>query len=279
MRIITEINLTEYRRFLICEEKAPATIKKYMRDIREFALWTEGKDIGKAEVLEYKARLISRYAPASVNATLSSINCFFEYMCWHELKVKKLKIQKSLFTTDDRELTKAEYERLLSVAKQRKDDRLYLLMQTICATGLRISELSYITVEAVCCGVADICNKGKRRRIFIPEKLCRMLRMYVKTHHRKCGAVFVTKNGHPLDRSNIWAAMKKLCHEAHVAPKKVYPHNLRHLFARTYYSVHKDIVRLADILGHTSVNTTRIYTIENGETHRKQIQKLDLLRC
>ena len=169
--------------------------------------------------------------------------------------------------------------RLLQAAMRRKNKRLYLLMQTICSTGIRVSEVRCITVEAVGRGIAEIHCKGKRRRVFLPRQLCQMLKQYIKEKTIKSGAVFVTKNGNPLDRSNIWSDMKRLCKEAKVSEKKVFPHNLRHLFARTYYTLQKDIVRLADILGHSSVNTTRIYTMETGEIHRRQIQRLGLLRC
>ena len=167
----------------------------------------------------------------------------------------------------------------MNAAKQKKNERLYLLMQTICSTGIRVSEVRYVTVEAVARGIAEINCKGKRRQVFLPKQLCQILKQYIKGQKIKSGAVFVTKNGNPLDRSNIWSDMKKLCKAANVSEKKVFPHNLRHLFARTYYSLQKDIVRLADILGHSSVNTTRIYTMETGEIHRRQIQKLGLLRC
>ena len=190
-----------------------------------------------------------------------------------------LKIQKQIFASDDKELTKGEYERLLQVARHKKSERLYLLMQTICSTGIRVSELCHITVEAVDRGIAEIHCKGKQRRVFLPTRLCRGLKRYTKARKIKSGAVFVTKNGNPLDRSNIWSDMKKLCKMANVSETKVFPHNLRHLFARTYSSLQKDIVRLADILGHSNVNTTRIYTRETGDIHRKQIQQLGLLRC
>ena len=195
------------------------------------------------------------------------------------MRVKNLKIQKQIFASTDKELTKTEYDRLLQVAKQKKNERLYLLMQTICSTGIRVSEVRYVTVEAVSRGIAEINCKGKRRQVFLPKQLCQILKQYIKEQKIKSGAVFVTKNGNPLDRSNIWSDMKKLCKAANVSEKKVFPHNLRHLFARTYYSLQKDIVRLADILGHSNVNTTRIYTMETGEIHRRQIQKLGLLRC
>ena len=279
MKRITHNDLKAYREYLINEEKSKATLDKYMRDVTEFFVWLLEKELQKSDVLAYKAKLMEQYAPASVNAALSSLNSFFNFMEWYELRVKNVRIQKQVFASTDKELTKAEYERLLGAATQRKNRRLYLVMQTICSTGMRVSELRYVTIEAVARGRAEIRCKGKHRTVFLPDQLCRLLRSYAKEKKIKSGAIFVTKNGNPLDRSNIWSDMKKLCKEAGVSDKKVFPHNLRHLFARTYYTVQKDIVRLADILGHASVNTTRIYTAESGEIHRKQIQKLGLLRC
>ncbi len=279
MRIITAEIIRSFNDYLINEEKATATVNKYLHDVGEFQIWLGEQELCKAAVLAYKSHLCEHYAPASVNAALSSLNSFFNFMEWYDLRVKNLKIQKQIFASADKELTKAEYDRLLQAAKQKKNERLYLLMQTICSTGIRVSEVRYVTVEAVVRGIAEINCKGKRRRVFLPKQLCQILKRYIKEQKIKSGAVFVTKNGNPLDRSNIWSDMKKLCKAANVSEKKVFPHNLRHLFARTYYSLQKDIVRLADILGHSNVNTTRIYTMETGEIHRRQIQKLGLLRC
>ena len=279
MRKITTEIIRSFNDYLINEEKASATVNKYLHDVCEFQTWLSEQEPCKTAVLAYKSYLCEQYAPSSVNAALSSLNSFFNFMEWYDLRVKNLKIQKQIFASTDKELTKAEYDRLLQAAKQKKNERLYLLMQTICSTGIRVSEVRYVTVEAVARGVAEINCKGKRRQVFLPKQLCQILKQYIKEQKIKSGAVFVTKNGNPLDRSNIWSDMKKLCKAANVSEKKVFPHNLRHLFARTYYSLQKDIVRLADILGHSSVNTTRIYTMETGEIHRRQIQKLGLLRC
>ena len=222
---------------------------------------------------------MKEYAPASVNSIISSLNTFFIWKKKYDLKIKSLKIQKQIFSKEDKELTKDEYRRLLDVARNKKNERLYLLMQTICSTGIRVSELKFITVKAVYLKRAVINLKGKTRIVLIPDKLCSLLLKYIKKNNIKDGSVFVTKGGKPLNRSNIWLDMKKLCEDANVQKDKVFPHNLRHLFARTYYTVERDIVRLADILGHTSVNTTRIYTMEPGEIHRNQIQRLGLLIC
>lgn len=279
MREITNELIQKFKCYLINEEKSTSTIEKYIRDIRVFMEWCKGTELSKSVVLEYKQDIVEKYAPASVNSILSSLNNFFAYNEWYDLKLKALKIQRQIFASRDKELTKAEYERLLVAAKQKKNQRLYYLMQTICATGIRVSELKAITVSSIKCGQAAINCKGKMRIVFLPKQLCKMLKKYIKENNIKSGSVFVTKNGKPLDRSNIWSDMKKLCESAGVAKDKVFPHNLRHLFARTYYSIQKDVVRLADILGHSNVNTTRVYTMETGEIHKRQIQKLGLLIC
>ena len=279
MRQLTSAQILKFKNYLIEEEKSKATLEKYVRDIEAFHAWLGEKDLDKGCVLSYKAYLCEKYATVSVNSMLSSINSFFTYLEWYELRVKTIKVQKQIFASNEKELTKNEYERLLTAAKAKSNQRLYLLMQTICSTGIRVSELRFITVEAINRGRAEINCKGKQRCAFLPTELCKILKEYVKEQKIKSGAVFVSKNGNPLDRSNIWSDMKKLCKEAGVSEKKVFPHNLRHLFARTYYTLQKDIVRLADILGHSSVNTTRIYTMETGEIHCKQIQRLGLLRC
>ena len=279
MKEVTRERMDAFREYLINEEKSEATVSKYLHDLAVFAEWLGEHELEKIAVMEYKASLCEKYAPASINATLSSLNCFFGFCGWYDLRVKNLKIQRQIFTSAEKELTKAEYDRLLTAAKSKKNERLYLLMQTICSTGIRVSELKFITVEAVERGIAEINCKGKRRQVFLPKELRKMLGRYIKEQKRKSGVVFVTKNGNSLDRSNIWSDMKKLCKTANVSEKKVFPHNLRHLFARTYYSLQKDVVRLADILGHSSVNTTRIYTMETGVVHRRQIEKMGLLRC
>lgn len=278
MKKITKELIKNFRRYLIEEEKAAATVEKYIRDINVFADWLGEKELDKETVLIYKENLTKNYAPASVNSVLSSLNSFFTFNEWYNLRVKNLKIQKQLFANKDNELTKEEYERLLTAAKSKGNEQLYFLMQTICSTGIRVSELCYITVESLKAQKAQINLKGKMRVVLLPKELCKMLLKYSKEQKITSGSVFVSRNGKPLDRSNIWKMMKALCESAGVARAKVFPHNLRHLFARTFYSIQKDIVRLADILGHSSVNTTRIYTMETGETHRRQIQKLGLLR-
>ncbi len=279
MKILTNELIQKFKNYLYEEEKSNNTIEKYIRDVTAFMMWLCGIELTKAVVLEYKKSLIDAYAPASINSMLSSLNTFFDFCDWHDLKVKSLKIQRQIFADEKKELTKAEYERLLKAAKDKKNERLYYLMQTICSTGIRISELSYITKEAVYQGQATIRCKGKSRKVFLPKKLCKMLKGYIKEQGIKNGAIFISRTGKPLDRSHIWKMLKSLCESAGVSKKKVFPHNFRHLFAKTYYSLHKDIVRLADILGHSSVNTTRLYTIETGIVHTMQLQNLGLLLC
>ncbi|MBE6912327.1 MAG: integrase [Ruminococcaceae bacterium] len=276
---ITRELIGSFEDFLINEEKADATVKKYLTDVCNFANRFKDEEITKMHILKYKKELLEKLSPTSVNASLSSLNTFFSFCGRCELKAKMLKIQRNVFLQSEKELTKEEYSRLLAAAERKGNERLLLIMQTICATGIRVSELKFITVESVKEERAEINCKGKLRCVMIPRKLCRALLKYARKEKVMSGSVFVTRGGKPLDRSNIWADMKKLCESAKVSKDKVFPHNLRHLFARTYYSLQKDIVRLADILGHSSVNTTRIYTMENGEIHRRQIQNLGLLRC
>lgn len=278
MRKITNSLVEQFRVYLLCEEKSPATLEKYIRDVVAFMQWLGGRTVDKSVVMEYKKILFEGYAPASANSMLSSLNSFFTYTEWFECRVKTVKIQRQIFAKKEKELSKEEYIRLLNAARRKENKKLYMLMQTICSTGIRVSELKFITVEAVGKGQANINCKGKMRVVILPQQLCKMLSGYVKKQKILSGSIFISKNGRPLDRSNIWKLMKGLCETAGVSREKVFPHNLRHLFARTYYSLEKDVVRLADILGHTSVNTTRIYTMESGEVHRRQIQKLGLLR-
>ncbi len=278
MKITNEL-IQKFKTYLMEEEKATATLEKYIRDIVAFVAWLCGREVDKQVVLEYKSVLKEQYAPASVNSIISSLNSFFTYNEWYGLKVKTIKIQRQIFASSDKELTKEEYNRLLNAAQSKKNRRLYYLMQAICSTGIRVSEHRFLTVEALKAEQATIECKGKTRVVMIPSGLCKMLRKYAKENGIESGPIFISKTGKPMNRTNIWYEMKKLCESAGVSQEKVFPHNLRHLFARTYYSIQKDVVRLADILGHSSVNTTRIYTIESGIVHKKQIERLGLLRC
>lgn len=278
MKKITNTLIGNFENYLVNEEKSSSTLEKYIRDVSAFAKWCDGVEITKNMVLKYKEKLTEFYAPASVNSILSSLNSFFEFAQWHDVKVKMLKIQRQIFAERNKELTKVEYERLLAAAKKKNNEKLYYLMQTICSSGIRVSELKSITVEAVRSKQATIKSKGKLRVVILPKELCKMLTKYAQSKKITSGSIFVTRTGKPLDRCTIWKMMKSLCESAGVDKEKVFPHNLRHLFARTYYTIQKDIVRLADILGHSSINTTRIYTMETGDVHRRQIQKLGLLQ-
>lgn len=278
MKKTTQNQIVRFKNELKIREYSEKTRKRYADDVARYFSWSGG-EMSRDSVAEYKEALEKTHSRRSVNTIISSLNSYFKYIGREDLKLTHLKVQRRVFMSEERELTKAEYDRLLTAAKSKKNERLYLLMQTICSTGIRVSELRFITVEAVKDEHADVTNKGKERLIYLPRDLCKMLKKYCHEQKISSGPVFVTRNGNPLDRSNIWSDMKKLCAAANVSEKKVFPHNLRHLFARTYYSIQKDIVRLADILGHSSINTTRIYTMETGEVHKRQIQRLGLLRC
>lgn len=269
--------LNGFRATLVGEEKSKATVDKYLRDLETFYRFAGGKVITKELVIRYKQELVERYAPASVNSMLAAINCFFKEQGWYDCVVKSLKIQRQSFREKERELTKAEYFRLLQAAKERGNTRLYVLMQTMCATGIRVSEVRFITMEAVRRGRATVSLKGKIRQVLLPADLCRELKRYAKEQGIRAGQLFVTKSGKPLDRSNILHEMKALCKTAGVERTKVFPHNLRHLFACLYYKVSKDLSRLADVLGHTNVNTTRIYTCVSGMEHVRQLERLGLV--
>lgn len=274
---ITPALIERYSTYLYEQERSRATIQKYQYDIKTLVRFLNGRPITKAILINWKQQLIERYAPASVNSMLAAVNSFLAFMGWRELVVKQIKIQKNLFLDESKELSREEYVRLVKAAEKKENQRLSLLIQTICATGIRVSELKYITVEAVHCGKAEIVNKGKRRVLFLPDKLRTVLKRYLQKQKKTSGSVFTTRTGKPLDRSNIWRDMKALCISADVDPGKVFPHNLRHLFAREFYSLERDLSRLADILGHSNISTTRIYTAESGTFHAKQMQRLKLI--
>lgn len=276
-RLITHELLQKYTDWLKEQEKSAGTIELYCRNIKALKVFLNGRSASKTELIMWKEKLMEKYAPASVNAMLAVVNSFLDYCGWNDSKVKPLRIQKEIFSREEQELTREEYLRLIQTAERSGNKRLSLVMQTICSTGIRVSELQAVTVEAVAAGRAVVSCKGKTRIVFIPDKLRRALSAYIKKQKRTAGAVFQTKAGRPLNRSNIWRDMKKLCAEAGVEPEKVFPHNLRHLFARIYYTLEKDLSRLADILGHTSITTTRIYTMESGSVHRRQIEKMGLV--
>jgi len=237
-----------------------------------------GGAITKETVIAYKNKLINEnYAVRSINSMLASLNSLFAFLGWVDLKVKSIKLQRQIYCPEEKELTKTEYMRLVNAAKQKGNERLNLLIQTICGTGIRVSELQYITVEAVKCGEAVVTLKGKTRTVFIVKELKQKLLRYAAEQKISSGAIFITRNGKPMSRTNIWREMKSLCEQAGVNPKKVFPHNLRHLFARTFYGIEKDIAKLADILGHSSINTTRIYIITTGNEHRQRMENMRLI--
>lgn len=275
---ISEEKISRFERLLTEDEKCKATRKKYSRDVRELFVYAgENGLITKETVISYKQHLVEIYAVATVNAKLASINSFFKKMNWYDCVVKSLKVQREAFRLQERELTKEEYYHLLEAARDRGNRRLYLLMETICATGIRVSELPFVTVEALCTRRARVSLKGKTRTVILPTALCRELKQYVKEQEIQQGSVFVTRNGKNLNRSNIYREMKRLCREAGVDEKKVFPHNLRHLFACTYYQNEKDISHLADLLGHSSIDTTRIYLAKSSEEQERQMECLGLV--
>lgn len=268
---ITHEQIRSYALYLQEDEKSEATVEKYIRDVTAFAQFLSSRALTKQEIMEYKKQITESYAPASVNSMLVSINSFLDYIGHHDCRVKLIKIQRQMFVNEKKELTAQEYRRLLKAAR---GSRLELVIQTICETGIRVSELEFITVEAVERGRAVVDCKNKTRVILIPTFLQKILLQYIKRTGIVAGPVFVTKSGKPLNRSNIWRDMKALCKKANVDEEKVFPHNLRHLFARTFYSIERDIVRLADLLGHSSINTTRVYTIETGREHFNCLERM-----
>ena len=277
-RFLTDERIEEFRQYLISEEKSDNTIEKYLRDVKAFAAFVAGREITKELAIAYKQKLIDdSYAIRSVNSMLASVNSLFSFFGWYDCKVKAIKQQRQIFCSEDKELTKAEYVRLLNAANQKKNDRLNLIIQTICGTGIRVSELQFITVESAKSGEATVNCKGKIRTVFIVKELKKKLLQYAKNKRITTGSIFVTRSGKPVSRTNIWREMKALCKDANVNPNKVFPHNLRHLFARTFYGLEKDIAKLADILGHSSINTTRIYIISTGDEHRRRMENMRLV--
>lgn len=278
--ILTGKIIEEYRTKLLEEERSAGTVSKYMRDIQTFfAFLPDDRLVNKEVVIAYKKYLSENYKGSSANSMLVALNGLLGFVGWNDCKVKLLRIQRQNFRSSDRELTKEEYQRLLRAAKSCSNERLYLLMQAICSTGIRVSEHRFITVQSLKDGVIHVSNKGKERVVFIPGKLIKPLQDYCRRHGISSGPVFVTRSGRPLDRSNIWSAMKKLGQDAGVDARKIYPHNLRHLFAITYYQLERDIIHLADVLGHSSVETTRIYTATSTREQQRVLSRLGLVGC
>ncbi len=277
-RMITSAQLNFFRAYLYEEERSRATVEKYLRETGQFAAWVSGAEVTKTAAAQWKEHLLAQgYHPSTVNGKLTAVERFFDFMGWEDCKVKHLKLQRRLFRDDSRELTRQEYERLVETARSSGQERLCLLMESICATGIRVSEVKYLTVEAADQGKAEISLKGKIRTILIPGKLCRKLLKYARKQKITSGAIFRTRGGRELSRKQIWAEMKAICEKAGVEPSKVFPHNLRHLFARTFYRVCRDVARLADVLGHSSIETTRIYLISTGAEHAKTLEQLRLV--
>ena len=277
-RKIDESDVTAYTAYLKRIERSNNTIEKYHRDVLSFVHWLNNRSVDRENVVEWKNHLLRKgYTPATINSKLIAVNRFFVFMGWDECRVKILKLQKKLFREESRDLTKDEYSRLVETAIKVGKERLALLMETICATGIRVSEVQYITVEEAQQGRTEISLKGKIRTILLPGKLCKKLLKYAKKQKTVSGKIFLTRNGTGLSRKQIWAEMKAICKFAGVAASKVFPHNLRHLFAKTFYRVTHDVAKLADLLGHSSIETTRIYLLSTGSEHEMLINKLKLI--
>lgn len=276
-QIITLELIADFGNDMLMNEKSDATIEKYLRDIRTFNAFIGGSAVNKEAVLAYKSFLEKRYAVTSANSMLASLNSLLRYAGWQACCVRPFKLQKKTYCKEEQELSREEYLRLLKAAEKNNNRRLNLVLQTICATGIRVSELRFITVESLEHGEACVNCKAKRRTVFIVSALREKLLRYVKEQGIMAGPIFITKYGKPLNRSNIWREMKALCNEANVSASKVFPHNLRHLFARIFYGIEKDIAKLADILGHTSINTTRIYIMSTGAEHRRKMENMRLI--
>ncbi len=277
-KILTEEMAKAFGKYLRREEKSENTVKKYLRDVRAFAAYLNGAEVTKETVITFKSKLLGEsYSVRSINSMLASLNGLFSFLGWEDCRVKSVKLQRQIYCPEEKELTKAEYMRLVDTAKQKGNERLNLILQTICGTGIRVSELQYITVETIKNGEATVALKGKTRSVFLVKELRKKLIRYAAKQNIQSGAVFITRTGKPMNRTNIWREMKGLCKQAGVNPKKVFPHNLRHLFARTFYGIEKDIAKLADILGHSSINTTRIYIISTGSEHRRRMEHMRLI--
>ena len=278
-RMITEEKILQYQEYLYEEEKTIVTIKKYVCDLKKLLDYVGEKELTKKIMVQYKEMLREEkgYKLTSINSFLVAANRFFEFMGWYDLRVKTYRIQKEVFVPENRDLSKAEYKKLVRAAMKKGKRRLAMILQTICATGIRISELSCVTVESVITGIVEIYCKGKQRLVLLPKKLQKKLLHYIQEKGVMSGILFCTSSGRPVDRSNIWKEMKALSQEAEITEQKVYPHNLRHLFAKEFYAVEKDIAKLADILGHSSMETTRIYIKTTSEEHQKQLNMMRLV--
>ena len=277
-RVITIDELHQFEQYLRQEERSAGTIENYRRNMEELAGWLSGQEVTKEQLLAWKEELQAKHLkPTTINVKLAAVSCFLRYMGWQDCQVRFLRVQRRVFRERDRELTRVEYNKLLATACQKGKSRLALLLETICATGVRVSEVQYITVEAAKRGRAEVKMKGKIRTILLPNKLCRKLLKYAQKENAVSGQIFLTRNGTVLSRKQIWAEMKALCKAADVASGKVFPHNLRHLFATVFYRVCHDIVKLADVLGHSRIETTRIYLVTTGFEYARQLEQLGLV--
>ena len=276
--VLGEQTIRQFVDHLYYEERKKSTILKYERDVWSFyAFLPENGEFDKRTVLQWKETIAKQYSVSTVNAKLAAVNGLFSVHGWNDCRVKPLKQQKKIFREKEKELTKKEYLRLLNTAREKGNERLYLLMETLCSTGMRVSEVKYVTVGSLRAGCAVVDCKGKQRTVILPQRLCNDLEKYCIRKGIKCGPIFVTKTGKPVDRSNIWRELQHLCESAAVAPDKVFPHNFRHLFAVSFYELEKDIAKLADLLGHASIETTRIYIMESGAEHQRQLERLGLV--
>ena len=276
-RKITEETLAAFARQLGEEERSPATLEKYLREVRQFAAFLGGREVTRELAAAWREELSARQSPATVNGKLTALDRLLAFLGWEDCRVKHLRVQRQLFRDSARELSREEYARLVETARRLGRGRLSLLMETICATGIRVSEVRYITAEAVREGRTEIALKGKIRTILLPGKLCRKLEKYARQKKITSGELFLTRSGRPMSRKQIWAEMKGVCRAAGVAPSKVFPHNLRHLFARCFYRVSRDVAKPADVLGHSSIETTRIYLISTGAEHARTLDQLRLI--
>ena len=277
-RVLQESALNGFEHFLREDEKSKATIQKYCHDVRMFLCYLRGQSVSKELLIEYKQHLIRKeYSIRSINSMIASLNSLFTYLGWTDCRIKSLKTQRRIYCSEEKELSREEYIRLVNASRRKGNSRLEMLLQTICGTGIRVSELQFITVEAVQRGEAVVACKAKTRIVFIVKKLRKQLLSYAKKNKIRKGPIFVTRSGKVMNRTNIWREMKDLCKEAMVDPGKVFPHNLRHLFARTFYGITKDIAKLSDILGHSSIDTTRIYIIGTGLEHQKMLETMRLI--
>ena len=276
---LTQREFNQFEDYLRHDEREESTIEAYLRSLTRFAEWADGRAVTKELAMEWKTALSEAgYRPISVNAMLAAVNKFFTCMGREDCKVKYLKLQRQMFRKSEKDLSKEEYQRLVQAAHEKGDLRMELILETICATGIRVGELKYITVEAVRAGVAEIALKGKIRTILLPHRLCRKLQKYAKQQKIASGKIFLTRDGRPVSRQYVWTRMKALCEPAGVERTKVFPHNLRSLFARSFYGSCHDVVRLADVLGHSSIETTRIYLMSTGKEYLRQLDKLGLVQ-